>query len=80
MSRLKPCPFCGTEVMLEKRPLWSNHGGYVGCYEFVIECSNPECCCRIRLGINDTIYNEEEEAKANAIKAWNHRYNEKEEG
>lgn len=32
--KLKPCPFCGSGVYLEKIPSWSTHGGinrgYVG--------------------------------------------------
>lgn len=73
MIKLKPCPFCGSKVELEKRPLWRDSHGYFGCYEFVIECKNPECLCRIYLNKNDTIYREEEKAKENAIRAWNKR-------
>lgn len=74
---IKPCPFCGKGVYLEKKPLWRQCGGsthgYFGSYEFIIECSNPECGCRVNLGANDTVYRSEEEAKKNAIEAWNRR-------
>ena len=74
---LKPCPFCGQVVYLEKRPLWRDYGGsthgYFRCYEYVIECDNPECRCHVVLKGNDTIYHSDEEAKQNAIKAWNRR-------
>ena len=74
---LKPCPFCGSDVYLEKRPLWNEYGGitrgYHGCYDYVIECSNQDCGCNVKLPGNDTIYHTDEEAKENAIKAWNRR-------
>ena len=71
---LLPCPFCGTPVFLEKKPMWRKDGhGYPGCYSFIVECRNPECQCTISLPRNDTVYNTEEEARANAIKAWNKR-------
>lgn len=71
---LLPCPFCGIPVFLEKKPMWSTGGrGYFGCYSFVVKCRNLECQCTISLPGNDTVYNSEEEARANAIKAWNKR-------
>ena len=66
---LKPCPFCGEDVYIERVPI----RGYNGCYTFDISCRNPECLCRICLGGNDTVYRSEEAAKQNAIKAWNKR-------
>ena len=71
MSELKPCPFCGELVYIEKRPLWNGTHGYVGCYEYDIHCE--KCGCRVYLGMNDTIYCSDEEAKTNAINAWNRR-------
>lgn len=68
---LKHCPFCGTIPYLEKRPLWQSGHGYYGYYEFDIHCE--KCGCRIAMSHTDTIYNTEEEAKENAIKAWNRR-------
>lgn len=74
---LKPCPFCGKDVYMEKRPLWKTYNGsthgYYNEYEFIIECTNPECRCNVRLGANDTIYQTEEKAKENAIRQWNRR-------
>lgn len=77
MTELKPCPFCGEEVSIEKIPMWSTYNGithgYYGCYEFDIHCTNTDCACRVRLGRNNTVYCNEKEAKLNAIKAWNRR-------
>ena len=70
-QELKPCPFCGEVVELEKRPLWHGSHGYPGCYEFVIRCK--QCGCNINLDKNDTIYRSEDVARDNAIEAWNKR-------
>lgn len=73
MTELKPCPFCGEKVNIEKIPMWFTHNGithgYYGCYEFDIRCKNIDCACSVQLGKNDTIYRDEEEAKFNAIRA-----------
>lgn len=72
MNELKPCPFCGNEVNVEKIPLWYGNGrGYSGCYEFKIKCDN--CGCTVDQPKNDSIYRSEEKARENAIKAWNRR-------
>ena len=72
MSELKPCPFCGNEVNVEKIPLWYGNGhGYSGCYEFKIKCEN--CGCTVDQPKNDSIYRSEEKARENAIEAWNRR-------
>ena len=68
---LKPCPFCGSEVNLDKSPLWNGSHGYHGCYEFLIRCK--KCGCNITLPKNDTVYRSEETAMKNAINAWNKR-------
>lgn len=74
VSELKPCPFCGSIPLLEKKPLWSEHGhGYYSCYEFDIHCPKVDCGCRILLLNNNTIYFSEEEAMKNAVDAWNER-------
>ena len=74
--KIKPCPFCGTIPFLEKKPLWSTHGGttrgYFGCYEYDIHCD--ECGCRLPLYKNDTIYRSDKEAQQNALNDWNRRY------
>ena len=71
---LKPCPFCGRKVELKKELLWTkNDCGYKDCYEYVIECDNPECGCKINLPKNDTVYHADNIAMNNAIKAWNRR-------
>ena len=74
---LKPCPFCGKDVYMEKRPMWSMEGsttrGYTGAYEFIIQCVNPECGCNVKLGKNSTLNATEEEAREEAIKHWNRR-------
>ena len=76
--KIKPCPFCGEIPYLEKKPLWRKYGdgtthGYYGCYEYEIRCHNIECGCSVKLGRNDTVYNDDEVAKQNAINAWNRR-------
>ena len=77
IKKIKPCPFCGRAVFLEKKPLWRSYGntthGYFGCYEYVIECNNPNCECNVRLFGNDTVGRGDNEALENAIKAWNRR-------
>lgn len=75
MIELKHCPFCGKEVKMIKDPLWHGSHGYYGCYEYIIQCENPECLCKINLGKNDTIYRDDETAQKNAIEAWNRRVN-----
>ena len=79
MEKLKPCPFCGETVYVEKEPLWITAGntthGYFGCYKFEVKCRNPECGCSVYLGKNDTIYHSETEARQNAIQAWTRRVN-----
>lgn len=75
MMELKPCPFCGNEVHLKAKPLWG-YGGckYYGCYEYIIQCDNIECGCRLTyFGKNNTIYSTSEEAARNAAEAWNRR-------
>lgn len=71
MKKIKPCPFCGTEVELSKNPLWQGGHGYYNCFEFKIVCS--KCGCNVTYNKNDTIYRSEEEAIQNVIKAWNKR-------
>ena len=72
MEELKSCPFCGNKVEVEKIPMWYGNGhGYYGCYEFKIKCKN--CGCTVDQPQNDSIYRSEEEARGNAIKAWNRR-------
>ncbi len=76
-SALKPCPFCGEIPYIEKKPLWRTHGdgttrGYYGSFEYDIRCH--KCGCNIPLPRNDTIYNNDAEAKQNAINAWNTRW------
>lgn len=74
---LKPCPFCGEDVYLDRVPLWQSYNGithgYYGEYEFDVHCRNPKCGCKIKLAQNDTVYRDEEEARLNAIRAWNRR-------
>lgn len=79
MAELKPCPFCGEIPYIERKPLWTTYSngtthGYYGCFEYDIHCH--KCGCKIPLGKNDTIYNSDNDAKQNAIKAWNTRYKE----
>ena len=74
MDKIKPCPFCGTEVELSKNPLWHGGHGYYNCFEFEIVC--PKCGCNVTCNKNDTIYRTEEEAINNVTNAWNERKNE----
>ncbi len=70
-EQLKPCPFCGANVRVKKKKLLRGVHYTLNYYKYVIRCKN--CGCRVRLEGNDTIYRSDEEAKANAIKAWNRR-------
>lgn len=70
-TKLKPCPFCREIPYIEKKPLWRGSHGYHGCFEYDIHCE--KCECHINLGANTTIYNSDEEARENAINAWNRR-------
>lgn len=72
-QKLKPCPFCGEKVFINKKALWHGSHGYFGCYEYDIRCK--KCGCNIRLHGNDTIYNADVIARKNAIKARNRRTN-----
>ena len=80
MAELLPCPFCGEIPYIERKPLWKEYGGsahgYYGCFEYDIRCH--KCGCNIPLGGNDTVYRKDEEARQNAIKAWNTRAPKKE--
>lgn len=76
MSNLKPCPFCGEIPYIERKPMWTTYSngtthGYVDSYEYDIYCHS--CGCTIPLGDNCTLYISDEEAKQNAINAWNKR-------
>lgn len=75
MDAIKSCPFCGSNVYLDKKPMWQSHGGatrgYVGSYEYSIECKS--CGCSIRGGSCDTIYHTDEEAIQYVIDNWNTR-------
>lgn len=73
MYTLKSCPFCGETPRIQILPMWKGSHGYSGCYEYVIECENSECRCRVKLDKNDTIYRSAEEALNNAVEAWNRR-------
>ena len=69
MGNIKPCPFCGEQPVLQKVPIT----GYFGCFQYIIECENPECGCQVKLLKNDTVYHSDKEAKMNAITALNRR-------
>lgn len=69
---LKPCPFCGNGVFIEKIPLWHGTHGYHGNYDYVIKCNN--CGCKIAKSSCDDIYRKEEEAIKSIVEAWNTRY------
>lgn len=71
MGELKSCPFCGEQPVLQKVPL--DKQGYFGCFQYIIECENPECGCQVKLLKNDTVYHSDKEAKMNAMTAWNRR-------
>ena len=62
MTELKPCPFCGGEVIMNSYPERKGYGA-------VVEC----VCCLLQM---QTInYDTEEEAKRKVSEAWNRRAN-----
>lgn len=63
MTKLKPCPFCGGEALLE--PYRARKG-----YEASIQCN--QCLC----SMSTITYDEEETAIEDVVKAWNRRVNE----
>lgn len=69
--KLKPCPFCNTQVLINKKPLWHGNHGYIGCFEYDIQCE--KCGCNIKLPNNNTIYTSDSKAIENAVNAWNRR-------
>lgn len=77
-EKLKPCPFCGSDVYLERKPMWRGSHGYQGCYEYIIKCPDDSCGCRIRLDKNTTIYHDDVEAMNYVITKWNKRAQEQE--
>lgn len=75
---IKTCPFCGSAVYVEKKPLWEEYGGtirgYYGDYEFVIECKSLKCNIRPRINKFHTIYEKDEQKLIQqTIDAWNER-------
>lgn len=73
---LKPCPFCGSTVEIQKKPLWRTNSdgsthGYYNCYSLEIICFN--CGCSTFKTKSNTVYRTEEEAKKEIIKNWNER-------
>lgn len=74
MSMLKQCPWCGATGSYHKEPLWHGSHGYVGNYEYYIQCSNPFCGAIAPNGKVDDIYREEMIAREEAIIKWNTRY------
>lgn len=59
-EKLKNCPFCGSEVTLEK---WDPRDDKEDIW-FVIECQNAKCCCKL-----DQVFR----TKNEAVTAWNTR-------
>ena len=83
MAELKPCPFCGEIPYIEKKPLWRTYHdgtthGYRGSFEYDIRCH--KCGCSIPLPNNDNVYHKYDEAKQNAINAWNKRAKDEHDG
>lgn len=69
MTELKPCPFCGGEAVVDKRPAY----GYEPAISFEVRCS---ICGQRRVGgYLDTVYKSEKWAKRKAIEVWNERPN-----
>ena len=68
-EKLKPCPFCGGEAVVDKYHV----RGYEPAISFEVRCS---LCKQKRTGgYFDTVYKSEEWARKKAIEAWNTRPN-----
>lgn len=71
---LKDCPFCHEFPVLIKNPLWHGSHGYIGSYEFFVQCDNENCLVRPKTRAYDTISRKSEsECKELAYNAWNNR-------
>ena len=67
MSKLKPCPFCGGDAIIDKYPV----RGYEPAISFEVRCS--VCGQRRANSYFDTVYKSERWARKKAIEAWNER-------
>lgn len=38
--KLKPCPFCGSKVIIEEHPEW-------GWFKYEVKCTNTDCGCAL---------------------------------
>ena len=72
LSVYKPCPWCGGHASLNIDSLEGPRGtGYPGCYEYYVQCDN--CYAKAPAGTFFDIDMKAEDAKQNAINAWNKR-------
>lgn len=78
--KVKLCPYCQSAPIFQKKPLWNIHtgGGYSGCYDIYLECGNDKCRMHPETKRYNTIYNDEEVAKGDALADWNWRDGEEE--
>ena len=75
LNSYKPCPWCGGHASMHADSLEKENGrGYKGKFEYYIQCN--VCGAKAPNGLSYDIYIASDEAKYEAIKAWNKRYGE----
>lgn len=72
-TKLKPCPFCGSNALLFRRPMKHQYSKYGTTYEYYIECDNRDCSVRPRTRLENDISLRPGSAIASAVTKWNKR-------
>ena len=72
LNSYKPCPWCGGHASMHIDSMEGQNGtGYKGAFKYYVQCDN--CFTKAPAGTFYDIDTPEEDAKQNAIDAWNRR-------